>query len=479
MPWDNGLVSAFNPRALAIVGVSTGGGGSSMRITGSLVLRALLQAGFKGHIYPVNPKAPEVMGLKAYPSIKDIPEPLDLVIVAVPAAHVPSVLEDCVAAGALNVHVLTSGFAETGEEEGRALERRVREIATRGGIRLVGPNCVGLLVPRSGITTMDDLPMRDGPVSFVSQSGGHARGIMSVAPTYNLGISKVISFGNGLLIDGVDYLEYLMDDPDTKVICMYLEGAKDGRKLIRVAARANRKKPVIIWKGGVTDSGARAAASHTGSLAGNQRVWDAFFAQTGVVKVGSIEEMAESAMSFLRLRPIGRGRAALLGAGGGNSVAAGDICALEGLELPALSRKTQDRMATVTSLVNQGVSNPLDVPWVQLDPEAFRKTLDVIATDPGIDVILLNQHMHLLSGLKPDERLKMIQYTCDFARSKGHIKQLVVVFSGLESFPGKDTMQSQFTEALFKADVPVYGSLQGAARALRRFVQRSEFLAKT
>lgn len=207
--------------------------GTGRGFGGGSFINSFLELGFKGRIYPVNPKADEIMGLKSYPTVSAIPEPVDLVVVSVPARALPGVLEDCAAADARNIHVFTSGFEETGEPERIELGRRVREIAAREQLRIIGPNCMGLYVPRAGIGTFDHLPRQSGPVAFVSQSGGHCNWYTHNGPDYGVHFSKAISFGNAYVLDSTDYLEYLAGDPETDIICMYLEGVKDGRKLLK------------------------------------------------------------------------------------------------------------------------------------------------------------------------------------------------------------------------------------------------------
>ncbi|MBM3131854.1 MAG: CoA-binding protein, partial [Chloroflexi bacterium] len=344
----------FPPKNIAIVGVSRKDDLNFPGYTGIKLLRILQEGRFPGHLYPVNPKAASIDGLKCYSTVSSIPERVDLVTVTVPAATVPQVLEDCAAAGVPNVQICTSGFGESGEEAGKLLDERVREVATRGNLRVIGPNCMGFHVPSARMQMFENVPLDAGPVAFLSQSGGHSRTFILCASHFGIGISKVISYGNALLLEAPDYLEYLADDPETKVICMYLEGVRDGHRFTELAKRVNPAKPIIIWKGGHTPSGARAASSHTASLAGNDRVWDAFFKQTGAIQVGSIEEMTEVAMALLRLGPVAGNRLALLGAGGGDSVAAGDIAAEEGLELPSPSPQTREKLLEFVALVNQG-----------------------------------------------------------------------------------------------------------------------------
>jgi acyl-CoA synthetase (NDP forming) len=465
---------SFPPRSIAVVGVSKKSAANAPGYTGMRILRLLQEAGFEGSLHLVHPKGGEIAGLEAYPSITDVPEALDLVIIATQAARVPEVLEDCVAAQVANVHICSAGFSETGEAEGRILEDAIRKIAERGALRVIGPNCMGFHVPSAGIKMFEHVQLVDGPVAFVSQSGGHAMGFLMHGPDFGFGFSKVISYGNALTLDAPDFVEYLAGDSATQVICMYLEGVRDGRRLFDVVRRANRVKPVVIWKGGLTESGARAAASHTGSMAGERQVWDAFFRQTGSIPVGSTEEMAEVAMTLLHAdRPRGR-RAVVLSIGGGNNVASGDICAEEGLELPPLSPRTRGALLEFVSPVNQGLTNPMDVAGVLSHLPSLRRVLEVLVADELIDVIVL----HVIAGLFSErgsvsvsEFRKLISEMVQNGRGR---KSILVTLDDAYRFEGTE----KFARELRQAGALAYVSMRSTCRALRRVSSYREFLSE-
>ena len=352
MPENHALHTMFYPKSIALVGASPnpqGWGGTSF-------LLRLMNIGFPGTIYPIHPKATEIMGLKAYPNLTSLPEPVDFVIVAVSAPRVPGVLEDCVSAGLKNVHIFSSGFGETGEPEGKKLEQQVLEIIKRGDLRVVGPNCMGLYVPASKLAAWGVKPAGSGHVAFLSQSGGHGEILTAYAQSMGVYFSKLISFGNACGLQVEDFLEYLHQDPDTHIITLYLEGVKNGNRLTQLIKEINRTKPVIILKAGLTESGSRAVASHTGSMAGEGRIWDAFFKQTGAIRVKSLEEMIDAVLPFLYLKPCSGKRALVLGGGGGNSVAFADICGRQGLDIPPISDKTRNGLNEFIRL--EGNSTP-------------------------------------------------------------------------------------------------------------------------
>jgi len=271
MSWDPAFETAFHPRVVAMVGIS-----AKVKIgsPGAVQFYETYQKlGFPGRIYLVNATTDELLGQKAYHAVSEIPEPVDLVMVMAPTRAIPEILEDCIKANAKNVHLFTAGFEETGEEEGRQLAARAKEIARRGGLRLIGPNCMGLYVPSSRIGFMHLPSAQSGPISFAFQSGGHSDWFVNHGPSNGLYFAKGISFGNGWVLDSTDFLEYLATDPETKIICLYLEGVKDGRRLFELVKQVNPKKPVIMWKGGLTATGSRAASTHTGSLMGQAAIW--------------------------------------------------------------------------------------------------------------------------------------------------------------------------------------------------------------
>lgn len=442
--------------------------------TGIRFLRLLQETGFEGNLYPVHPKADEINGLTVYPSVSELPEIPDLVIVATQAAAVPKVLEDCAATQVPNVHVCSAGFSETGEAEGRILEDEIRQIAARGGLRVIGPNCMGFHVPSARIKMFEEVELLDGPVAFVSQSGGHAMSLLMHGPDFGVGFSKVISYGNALTLDAPDFLEYLAGDSATRVICMYLEGVRDGRRLFDLVRRTNPVKPVVIWKSGLTESGGRAAASHTGSLAGKRQVWEAFFAQTGSIRVESAREMAEVAMTLLHAkRPPGR-RAVVLSGGGGNNVATGDICAEEGLELPPLSPRTREALREFVSPVNQGLTNPMDVAGVLTYQPLLRRALAILAADELIDVIVI----HMAPGLF-DERFagSVAEFLAGISETsrEGRVSKPVVIALD-DAYPHDGTREC--LREFRQAGALAYASIRRASRALRRVSDYGEFLAE-
>ena len=471
------LDSLFFPKSVAVVGASP----SAQGWGGTSFLLQLQKRGYAGKLYPVHPTATEVSGLKCYPTVKDIPEPPDHVIIAIPAPYVPAVLRDCVTAGVKNVHIFASGFAETGEPEGKKLDDEITAIIQGSDLRVVGPNCMGIWVPASRLTAWGADPKGIGPVAFVSQSGGHGEYVSEYAQTLGVYFSKIISFGNARGLQATDFLEYLENDPDTRIIACYFEGMKEGNRVTQLIKRINRTKPVLVWKGGLTASGARAVSSHTGSLAGEERVWKAFFAQTGAVPVNSLDELAETALAFLHLKPVTGRRTLLMGGGGGNAVALADICGREGLEVPRLAEETRRELNTYIRLAGNSTRNPLDVWSVQEDIPQFRKTMDLAVADPNIDVVILDKQVWADDNDDPahmERHRKVDDYTIELCQHNPYGKPIVVSLTAMGSHRGAAAYRAEMWARYAMGGVPAYSSTTDAARALSRFIAYHEFQAK-
>ncbi len=377
----------FHPRSVAVVGVSPPQLGPAA--WGAGFLAALRDMAFAGPVYPVNPHHKEILGLKCYPSLLDIPGPVDHVIFSVPVPAVPQVIEDCVTKGVKTIHSFTAGFSETGEAEAAELEQRMVARVRKAGIRLIGPNCMGIYCPPAKIAFMPLSPVEPGPVGFISQSGGNAGDTIFMAELRGIRFSKAISYGNAADLNECDFLEYMAEDPDTEIIIAYIEGVRDGRRFFRALRRASARKPVVVLKGGRTESGARAVFSHTASLAGSAAVFDAVLRQAGAVRAGSVDEMVDLAVAFrFAGPPAGRG-VAVVGGGGGVSVFAADEVTEAGLELPDLSPSVQEELRRFTPVAGTSVRNPVDTNVI-LEPNKLTDTLRLVTSDPAVDVVLFH-----------------------------------------------------------------------------------------
>jgi len=470
------LDSLFFPKSVAVVGASAnpaGWGGTSF-------LQRLIKRGFSGKLYPVNPKSTEVEGLKCYPNVQSIPEIPDHVIISTPAIAVPQILRDCVTANVKNVHIFSSGFSETGEEDGKKLDEEITAIIKNSDLRVVGPNCMGIWVSASKLCAWGAEPKGLGSVAFLSQSGGHGEYISELGQSLGVYFSKIISFGNAKGLQAYDFLEYLETDPDTKIIACYFEGMRDGNRVTQLIRRINRTKPVLVWKGGLTASGAQAVSSHTGSLAGEERIWKAFYAQTGAVPVGSLDEVIDTAMAFLYLRPAAGKRTLLMGGGGGNSVALADICGREGLEVPWITDATRQEMNKFIRLAGNSTRNPLDIWSVQDNPDDFKKAFDLGLADPNIDVAVMEKQI-MWDSDEPEhiERHKKADGVhIEYCKNNTSGKPIVVAATSMANMEGPSAYRAQLLTRFVTSGIPAYSSTVSAARALSRFVAYHEFQSK-
>jgi acyl-CoA synthetase (NDP forming) len=350
------LRRAFDARAVAVIG--------DKRVGGYLWLRAMSR--FARKLYSVQIDPNEIPGIEAMrvancKSLAEVPEPIDYAISAVPRQVAPRILKDCVAAGVKGIGFFTSGFSETGEELGVKLERELQATAAGSDIALIGPNCMGLYNPSIGLCNFPDQNIGSGgDVCFISQSGTHCINFCSQAPVRGMRINKAASIGNVLMLEAADYLDLMADDPATRAIGMYVEGVRDGRRFFDSLRRAAARHPVVVWKGGMTEAGARATFSHTGSLATAAAVWRALMVQSGAVSVSSLDAMLDAMELLARGRRVaGRGMG-LVAMTGGQSVVITDTFASAGLEVPALSQASYEELKGFFNIIGGSYRNPLD-----------------------------------------------------------------------------------------------------------------------
>jgi len=371
----------FHPRSIAVVGASD----AYFNGVTQVFLHTLQQFKYKGEIYPVNPKFETVAGLKCYPSIRAIPGDVDFVISIVPAAATPGLLDDCIAKGVKTLHLYTAGYAETDEKERGELQDRLTARARDSGVRILGPNCMGLYIPAEGITYSPAFPMESGDVSFISQSGSYSLIVIRGAGARGVRFNKVVSYGNASDIDECDLLEYLASDAETRIIGAYIEGTRDGRRLHRILKQASSKKPVIVVKKGGTQAGSRGAISHTGALAGDDKIWDSILKQTGAIRVEDAEEMIDLMTTFsFFTRPRSR-RVVVLGNGGGPSVRAADDCERAELVLPEAPQKLRQEMKKYSSVAGSMLRNPFDIGGYHFD---WAPVIDLLARWEDADMMI-------------------------------------------------------------------------------------------
>lgn len=389
------IQNILKPRSIAMIGASR-----EPKKLGHITLRNLIEGGFKGKIFPINPEAGEVLGLQAYESILKVPERVDLAILAVPAALVPKVIGECGQKGIKAAIIISAGFREVGPQ-GEACEEETVRAAEKGGTRILGPNCLGVINASENLDAtisrvIDPKKLKSGNIAFVSQSGAFGASLYSWAQGKGIGFDKLISFGNMCDIDESDMFEYLATDEKTKVIVMYMEGVKDGRKFLKTAREVSVVKPIVIMKIGRSSRGSKAAKSHTGALTGSNAIYDAAFKQSGVVKAANTTEMFDFTKAFAT-QPLPRGkRMAIVTNAGGPGVAATDACEEEGLELAEIDDSTRN---SIRALIPSFASalNPIDT-TPQVGPRVNGEIFKILLGNRGIDGVI-----SILVGSKPRE----------------------------------------------------------------------------
>ena len=376
------LEEALHPKSIAVVGASDSGRGSQFFST-------LVEYGFKGKIYPVNPKYSEVMKYKAYPTVKDIPDPVDYVISAAPAPQIPTIMDDCVQKGVKCIHLFTARFSETGREDAIELEKLVLATAKAGGVRIIGPNCMGVYDPKLGMSWNTGWPTEAGTVALSSQSGQAAGEIIGTSTSRGLLFRRAISYGNAIDFNECDFLEYFGRDPEITLIMMYVEGPKEGNRFFNILREVTKTKPVIIIKGGRSQSGTRAVSSHTASLAGSREVWNTMIDQAGAVSVSSIEELVDMAVTFHFLPPITSRRVGVAAGAGGATVLAADQCEEAGLDVAPLPQEIRDELKSQGILIWDWISNPMDFS-INMGDSDFNapQLLKMLAMHPNFDLII-------------------------------------------------------------------------------------------
>jgi acetyltransferase len=383
------LDQLFYPSSIAMIGASRDEGKGGGRF-----LKGLMDSGFKGRLYPVNPNEPEIMGLKCYRSVLDIPRDVDLTIITVPARIVPQVIAECSEKGVRFAVVHSAGFSEVGTE-GKRLEGEMLQSLRRGRTRIIGPNCMGIYSHKAHINTITRRTVFEddtGPVAFIGQSGWVTQSVMSEGYERGLRFSKIVSIGNQSDLGIEDLLEYFAGDSDIRVIALYIEGVKRGREFLHLARQISKEKPIIAWKAGRTRAGVLAAASHTGSLAGSNVVFDAALTQSGIARARNLEELIDLTVGFTcPVLPLGN-KVGLLVEAGGEAVAGADAAEEMGLEMPQFSTETQAELTSkLKGLIPPSSSprNPVDLIWPPSDARAqlFRECSQIMLKEVDAMVI--------------------------------------------------------------------------------------------
>ena len=464
------LDKILHPKSIAVIGAST-----DPFKWGYMLLNAIKSSGFEGEIYPINPKADEILGLKCYGNIKDVPGEVDMGLVVVPARFVPSVFQDMKEKGTKGAVVITSGFSEAGEE-GRAMINQILETA-KDSTRFIGPNCMGITSSAAKLSAlMIPFLHESGEVAFVSQSGGYGLQLYLRASAMGVGVNKFISSGNESDLKGWNYLEYFGQDEGTKIITMYIEGLKDGRKWFEAAKQVSKTKPIVAIKVGVTEAGSKAAASHTGSIAGSDKVYDAAFKQAGVIRAYDAAEMFDFVKGLLYCQLPQGPNIAIVSNSGGVAVETADRLIQNGLNVPTFSEEAQQEILKLIPAFGNP-KNPVDL-TATLNMNSFLNVPDIVLKQPEIHgMITISLGTSIIKTMFPDVPDADLQGMYQWINStllktyKKYDKPVIVID------PAADVAGAS-AKILEKERVPVFTTPERAADVMGVLYRRKLYLDK-
>lgn len=441
----------FKPKAIAVIGASN----DPLKL-GYEVFKNLKD--YKdGKVYPVNVKDEVVQGVKAYKNVKDIPDEVDLAVVVVPKRFVKGTIVDCGEKGVKGIILITAGFGEV-DEEGKREERELVEIAHKYGMRIVGPNCVGIMNTHNSMNATFVMNAKRGDIAFISQSGALGAGIIYKTVKEGIGFSKFVSIGNMADVDFSEFMEYLADTEEDKAIALYIEGLKNGRAFMEIAKRVTKKKPVIVLKAGKSESGARAASSHTGSLAGSYKIYEAAFKQSGIIVADTIDDMLSMGRAFTQPLPKGT-RVAIMTNAGGPGVLTADEIDKRGLKLANLEEETIEGLRSFLPPM-AAVKNPVDM-IASARGEDYYKTAKLLLEDPNVDMLISICVVPTFAGMTPTEHAEGVVRA---VKEVNNGKPVLGLFmAGYVSEPAKEVLE--------KAGIPSYERPEDAAAAAYALVE--------
>jgi len=462
------LDAIFKPRSVAVVGAS-----NNIQSWGFGMLNSLLAGRFRNRMYPINPNEKIIQGLPGFPSLRDVPDEIDLAIIVVNASLVPQVIEECIAKKVKGGIVITAGFAEISPEGARA-QKEITEASKKAGFYFLGPNCLGVWSSEGNLSTFPNMTQRPhrGPISFISQSGTLGNYLFNASRKYGFGVSKFISFGNQASISYVDLLEYLGEDSTTKVILSYVEDIGDGQRFLQVAKAVTRKKPLLIYKAGSSEAAARAARSHTAALAGNDAIFDAVCLQTGAIRWFDFLEMFYMA-NCLCYQPLPRGnRVAIIHGGGGFCVTATEACTRLGLRVPEMSPQAQEKIREQMLPFSPPPLNPIDCIG-RKDEKAYLKIIEIAAEQENVDCLIVmptrdnfNRYTH------SSEMIDTLKITEAIATIPQKYQKPIVVAANEQQISGP------IDEIFKRYHLPTFASPMDCAKALWAMVKYSQVLQK-
>lgn len=453
--------SIFYPNSVAVIGAST-----DFNKLGYHCMASLMVSQFEGKIYPVHPSLPEIRGLQVYPSIKSVPDKVDLAIICVRSSLVPSILNECAGKGVKGVVLITAGFKEAKTEVGTQLQDQIAAMANRANIRIIGPNTFGIVNLHANLNasfTPEFSLTPKGNISLVSQSGGFCHLIAPLAMEEGVGMSKIIGLGNRCNVDFADMLDYLADDPDTKVIMIYIEGIDGARRMFDVAAEVTRKKPIVALKAGKFGAKDDAAYFHTGSLAGQHEIYIAAFEQAGIIGANSSTELLDIA-NALAVCPLPKGKkVAVLSSQAGPGITMSDVCEQHGLVISRLCGQTTKRIEELLPPLSMR-SNPIDMGPAWYDSEIIKGVIEAVSADDNVDSLLF--YTAYASANKP-----LLKDITTLLQSSVHQKPVVCCF------PSPKGIWIEEKRQLVESGVTIYATPERAAKVLVSLVKRSQIVS--
>ncbi|HEY77481.1 MAG TPA: hypothetical protein G4O09_00010 [Dehalococcoidia bacterium] len=458
MDLNERLNHVFYPRTIAVIGASAAPGK-----LGHACVASLLEAGFRGRIYPVNPSANEVLGLTAYPSVGAVPGEIDLALIVLPARLTVAAAEECAARGVSATIVISSGFKEVGTEAGLGLQSKLRDIASRSGMIVIGPNTMGVVNPRVNLVASFQSTLtvaRAGNVAVATQSGGMCIHTVHALTNHNMGISKAIGLGNRCALDFDDIVTYFLDDDETRVIVLYLEGLQQPRRLMKVVRDGVSRKPVVVLKGGREEASNRATLSHTGALAGRYPLYKAAFTQSGMITANNTTELVDIAKALTLQPPAAGGRVAIFCVQAGLGIVAADRCRELGLKLADFSPTTKKQLRQLIPPLN-AIDNPVDVAWKSNYFNDSHAILKTVMGDDGVDTVAI-------AAIFWEANMPLMRAAIEIARE--YSKPITVCLDS----PGGTA--DHWINALEEGNIPTYPTPERAATGLASLVRYGQVL---
>ena len=449
--YDKGEFSSlFYPQSIALVGVSR-----EMK-AGRILLKAILEAGYNGPIYPINPKMKEVEGIKVYPDVASVDGPIDMAIILVSNSMVENVLRRCSLKKTRVAVIYSAGYSDLGTSEGRDREQKLVSLSRRLGIRLLGPNCMGVYNPSHGISFLPSLSRTSGKIGFISQSGSLANLLCLVANVCHMYFSQAVSIGNECDLRTHDFMNYFCQDDNTDIVGLYIEGPTDGYQFMTALRQLCQKKPAVIWKAGLSREGGKAVLSHTGGLAGDKRIWTSMLKQTGAISVTGFEDMLDTLAAFYYPPKLSGRKVAVITGQGGLAVASADACARHGLELASLDPDTTTRLTSILSASGTSLRNPIDIGLEgAMDIDQYGSVVKAVASDPQVDLIFTigsplsaefnRDYVHTLVAIRNEYGLPVINISCpgsppEFAKES--------CAAGIHAFPSPERAMKAYSNVL-------------------------------